>query len=461
MGQKTDTDPEKMPDETYQEPDNGKIEIPEGSEGDGRAALFDEDEDLDEDIEVGEYEEYDSGDDDFEEEDFKDFDDGFEEMFDEDGFAVSYKGKVIKESDGDDDIEESEEGDFIEVPGGGDDIKESDGDDDIKESDGDDDIEEPDEDDDIEESDGDDDIEESDGNDDIEESDGNDDIEESDGDDDIEEPGEGGGIDEDDGFEEDDENDDFDEYDDPDKYDEDDDSEEEGSLGLNLFTILVMLIAAAITTVYFTCNVKTVRVTGSTLYTSREIAEQVISDDTQLRHNSVFLAALYMTPWAPKIPFVENVRVSLDSPDSITITVRDMDIAGYIPYAGKNLYFSADGIVLENSPLTIRNAAFVTGLSITKGEIGSRMEAENAAGLDLVLSALEILRKYELHTESIYLGKTGGVTMYLDQIKVQLGRTDFELKISKIAQIYPYLEGRSGTINMTNYSSSDENIILK
>ena len=452
MGQKTDTDPEKMPDETYQEPDNGKIEIPEGSEGGGRAALFDEDEDLDEDIEVGEYEEYDSGDDDFEEEDFKDFDDGFEEMFDEDGFAVSYKGKVIKESDGGDDIEESEEGDFIEVPGGGDDIKESDGDDDIEESDGDDDIEEPDEDDDIEESDGDDDIEES---------DGNDDIEESDGDDDIEEPGEGGGIDEDDGFEEDDENDDFDEYDDPDEYDEDDDSEEEGSLGLNLFTILVMLIAATITAVYFTCNVKTVRVTGSTLYTSREIAEQVISDDTQLRHNSVFLAALYMTPWAPKIPFVESVRVSLDSPDSITITVRDMDIAGYIPYAGKNLYFSADGIVLENSPLTIRNAAFVTGLSITKGEIGSRMEAENAAGLDLVLSALEILRKYELHTESIYLGKTGGVTMYLDQIKVQLGRTDFELKISKIAQIYPYLEGRSGTINMTNYSSSDENIILK
>ena len=309
MGQKTDTDPEKMPDETYQEPDNGKIEIPEGSEGGGRAALFDEDEDLDEDIEVGEYEEYDSGDDDFEEEDFKDFDDGFEEMFDEDGFAVSYKGKVIKESDGDDDIEESEEGDFIEVPGGGDDIKESDGDDDIEESDGDDDIEEPD---------GDDDIEEPDGDDDIEESDGNDDIEESDGDDDIEEPGESGGIDEDDGFDEDgdiDEDDYIDEYDDPDEYDEDDDSEEEGSLGLNLFTILVMLIAAAITAVYFTCNVKTVRVTGSTLYTSREIAEQVISDDTQLRHNSVFLAALYMTPWAPKIPFVESVRVSLDSPD--------------------------------------------------------------------------------------------------------------------------------------------------
>ena len=249
-----------------------------------------------------------------------------------------------------------------------------------------------------------------------------------------------------------------DEYDEDDEYDE---SDEEGSLALNLLTIFVLLATAAFTAVYFTCTVKTVYVTGNTLYTSREIAEQVISDDTQLRHNSVFLTALYMSPWAPKIPFVESVKVSMESPDTIRIAVRDMDIAGYIPYGGKNLYFSSDGIVLENSPLTIRNAAFVTGLNITKGEIGSRMEAENAAGLSLVLNALEILKKYDLHTESIYLGKTGGVTMYLDQIKVQLGRTDFELKISKIAQIHPYLEGRSGTINMTNYSSADENIILK
>jgi hypothetical protein len=51
--------------------------------------------------------------------------------------------------------------------------------------------------------------------------------------------------------------------------------------------------------------------------------------------------------------------------------------------------------------------------------------------------------------------------MYMGEIKVILGRSDFELKISKIAQILPYLEGRSGTINMTNYTSSDQNIILK
>ena len=243
--------------------------------------------------------------------------------------------------------------------------------------------------------------------------------------------------------------------------DEEMDEDEEGGIGLDLFTFFVLLIAATVSVVYFGCTVRTVHVTGNSLYTSEEIAEMVISDDTQLRHNSVFLAALYMTPFAPQIPFEERVRVEIEAYDTINIVVKDMDIAGFIPFAGKNLYFSADGIVLENSPLTIRNATFVTGVSITEAEKGKKIAAENQAGLDLVLEALSILRKYDLKAESVVLGKTGSVILSLDQIKVQLGRTDYELKISKIAQLYPYLEGRSGTINMTNYSSSDENIILK
>ena len=247
------------------------------------------------------------------------------------------------------------------------------------------------------------------------------------------------------------------------EIDIDDESEdgEEGSLRLNLITVLILLIAAAVTTAYFMCTVRTVHVSGNKLYTSREIADQVISDDTQLRHNTIFLAALYMTPFAPKIPFEESVRVHIESYDTIRIEVRDMDLAAYIPYGGRNLYFSSDGIVLEHSPLIVKSSTFVTGLSVSSAEPGMKMEAENRAGLDLILEALQILGKYEMKADCIVLGKTGSITMYLKHIKVQLGRSDFELKIGKLAQIMPYLEGRSGTINITNYSDADENIILK
>ena len=265
----------------------------------------------------------------------------------------------------------------------------------------------------------------------------------------------------DESYDEDEEDDSEDDSDDDYDEDPDDDESDEGGMGLNLFTFFVLLLAASITAIYFTCTVKTVHVRGNSLYTSEEIAEQVISDDSQLMHNSVFLTLLYMTPKAPRIPFEESVKVSLNSYDTITITVKDMDIAGFIPYAGKNLYFSADGIVLENSPLTVKDATFVTGLSVTGAEIGTKMTADDEVGLSKVLEVLQILRKFQIRTDCVVLTESGSVVMYMGEIKVILGRSDFELKISKIAQILPYLEGRSGTINMTNYTSSDQNIILK
>ena len=273
-------------------------------------------------------------------------------------------------------------------------------------------------------------------------------------------------YDEDDDFVDDDEDDDY-EDDDPDddsaddEDDPDDDESDKGGMGLNLFTLFVLLTAAAITAIYFTCTVRTVHVRGNSLYTGEEIAERVISDDSQLMHNSVFLTVLYMTPWAPRIPFEESVKVSLNSYDEITITVKDMDIAGFIPYAGKNLYFSADGIVLENSPLTVKGATFVTGLSVTGAEIGTKMTSDNEVGLGMVLEVLQILGKFRIETDCVVLTKSGSIVMYMGEIKVILGRSDFELKISKISQILPYLEGRSGTINLVNYTSADQNIILK
>ena len=257
-------------------------------------------------------------------------------------------------------------------------------------------------------------------------------------------------------FEEDEDDEDYEEDD-----DEDDGEEAESLKAWLLFLLVSAVIAGVVCGLSFGCTVKKVYVSGNSLYTSEEIAEQVISDDSFLRHNTVFLTALYMTPFAPQIPFEESVKVSLESYDAIRITVKDMDIGGFIPYTGRNLYFSPGGIILESSPLVVKNATFVTGISVTEAEKGRKMAADNELGLSMVLEALQTLRKYDMKVDCIALTKAGNIVMYFDLIKVQLGKTDFELKISKISQIYPYLEGRSGTIDMTNYTSADQNIILK
>ena len=253
--------------------------------------------------------------------------------------------------------------------------------------------------------------------------------------------------------------------DDYDDYDEDDDEELEEERESNkrwlIFLLVSSLIAAAVLGIYYGCTVRSVTVKGNKLYTSEQIADFVISDDTQLRHNTAFLTLLYHTPFAPRIPFVEKVDVMPTSYDAIEITVTDKELDAYIPYGGRNLYFNADGIVVENSPLTVKGVTYVTGITLNSAEIGMPLSSENSAGLFLVLDALQILRKYEIKAESIVLTQKGSITMFMDDIIVILGRSDFELKIAKIAQLRPYLEGRKGTIDLTNYSSSDQNIILK
>ena len=224
--------------------------------------------------------------------------------------------------------------------------------------------------------------------------------------------------------------------------------------------LIVLIVAGACAAIWWECPVSKVYVQGNSYYTSEEIAEQVIRSDNPLYHNSVFLWARYLLP-GPTIPFEESVRVGLIDPQTVLIKVKDKPLAGYIPYGGRNLYFDASGIVQESSPLTVRGVTYIKGLDISEAERGHRIGSPETAALDQLLDALQTLRKYEISADSILVDDAGSITLYFDEIKVMIGRSDYELKISKIAQIISYLQGRSGTIDMTNYSSADENIILR
>ncbi|MDO5455771.1 MAG: hypothetical protein Q4F25_02510 [Eubacteriales bacterium] len=225
--------------------------------------------------------------------------------------------------------------------------------------------------------------------------------------------------------------------------------------------LVVLLIAGGLGAVWWKCPVTNVYVRGNSYYTSEEIAEKVIRDDNILYRNSVFLMLRYMLPGTPPIPFEEKVSVRLLGPETVVIDVLDKEMAGYIPYAGRNLYFDADGIVKESSPLTVRGVTYVKGLDVSEANFGERIKSEDEGVLELLLTALGTIRKYEISADSILIDSSGSITLYFDEIKILIGRTDYELKISKIAQIMPYMDGRSGTIDMVNYSSADESIILR
>lgn len=231
-------------------------------------------------------------------------------------------------------------------------------------------------------------------------------------------------------------------------------------------SIICALIAAGLLAGCF-CGVRKVYVEGNSLYTGQEIADLVVpteySDDLiyKIRHNVIFLSLLSALPGSNNIPFVKKVNVRPAGYDSVRIAVEEKQLDGYIPYANRNLYFTSDGIVQEISSLTVTGVTYVSGLDVSEAAVGGKIQAEDEDKLVLLLDALQTMKKYNLNADSLLIADNNSIALFFDRVEVDIGRSDYELKISKISQIMPYLDDRSGVIDLTNYNSADENIILK
>lgn len=226
--------------------------------------------------------------------------------------------------------------------------------------------------------------------------------------------------------------------------------------------LVLLLAAAAFAAVFLACPLKTVYVEGNTFYSSDEIANRILADGWPvITHNTVFLTIRRLFPGSSEIPFVESVRVTPVGTDAVRMTVEEKELAGYIPYSGRNLYFAGDGRVQEISPYTVRGITYVGGLNIREADKGALIVPEEKNDLRLVLEALRTLDKYDLHAESLRVTDKGAVDIYLGEIQVKLGKSDYDLKISRLALIYSYLPDRSGLIDLTNFSAADENIVLQ
>ena len=119
-----------------------------------------------------------------------------------------------------------------------------------------------------------------------------------------------------------------------------------------LLLIFSVLLAAGI------FHVDQVEVTGNSYYTEEEITELVMGD----RRNSLYLMAQYGYLGGKEIPFVDNVEVTLVSPDHIKIRVYEKTLIGYVKYMGSNLYFDKDGTVVESSSSVLESVPCIKGL---------------------------------------------------------------------------------------------------
>lgn len=218
-----------------------------------------------------------------------------------------------------------------------------------------------------------------------------------------------------------------------------------------ILSCLLLLFAGGFLYVIQNYKVTTVHVDGNVHYTNEEIMEMVMGG--RFGDNSLFLSLKYRDKGIEGVPFVETMDVDIEAKDTIRITVYEKALAGYVRYLGRYIYFDKDGIVVETSEEETAGIPQVTGLAFDHVILHDKLPLDKPELFDEILNITQQLAKYNLSADRIYFNTNYEVTLYFGEAKIELGENkDIDEKIMKLQYILPDLLGKSGTLDMREYS---------
>lgn len=222
-------------------------------------------------------------------------------------------------------------------------------------------------------------------------------------------------------------------------------------ISLAVFFSLLFLLVGGSFYIIRNYKVTTVYVDGSVHYTNEEIMDMVMGG--RFGDNSLFLSLKYRDKGIEGIPFIEMMDVSIEAKDTIRITVYEKALAGYVKYLGRYIYFDKDGIVVETSEEQTSGIPQVTGLTFDHVILHEPLPVDKPELFDEILNITQQLDKYSLSADRIYFDSAYQVTLYFGDAKVALGdNVDIDEKIMMLQNILPSLLGKSGTLDMREYS---------
>ena len=225
-----------------------------------------------------------------------------------------------------------------------------------------------------------------------------------------------------------------------------------------LITIAVLAILFLIALKLFT--VKKVVVEGNELYDQKTIEDAVLND--KYSWNSLYVYLKYNLKDTKKIPFIDTMSISLDSPHTLHISVYEKGMLGYIyiPGINENAYFDKDGFVVETSSDTVPGVPCIDGISCDKVVLYEKLPIKQTMLKD-ILELTQGLKRQDLVPDSVDYGAQNAPVAKYGNVSVIIGdTTKLTRKIERLKAIMPSLEGQSGTLHLESWTEETTNIVF-
>ncbi len=235
-------------------------------------------------------------------------------------------------------------------------------------------------------------------------------------------------------------------------------------LGIRILMVLLIAVIAVTIAAFLGWRLfvlKNVEIVGNIIYSDEQLEDWILSEDYSWNTLYVMFETRQMED--EEVPFVGSMEVKMLSPTKLEFTVEEKGMLGYVyvPSLGMNAYFDQDGFVVDLSNDIDEEVTKVTGLDVESAELYEKLSLTDESVFKTILTLTQLLQKYDLRPEIIYLSDEGIILSY-GSIQVNLGSdTQLNEKILRLQQILPELEGQTGTLHMDTWSESNNDIHFK
>jgi cell division protein FtsQ len=162
------------------------------------------------------------------------------------------------------------------------------------------------------------------------------------------------------------------------------------------------------------------------------------------------------------IPFVEKYEIEYIDGHSARILVHEKRVTGCVIVMGRYMFFDKDGIVVETADARIEGIPVINGLKFDEIVLFKKLNVQKQSLFDTILELTRLIEKKKFIVNEITFDSNYEVTLYLDNLSVQLGkRINYDEQISALEGILKSIQGRTGVIDMRNYTKENGEVILK
>ena len=210
---------------------------------------------------------------------------------------------------------------------------------------------------------------------------------------------------------------------------------------------------------YNSFRLKEITVEGLSRYTKEEFLNKLESD---VLFGLTPVYCMQDSLSQKSIPFVEKYEIEYTDSHTARIIVHEKRVTGCVVVMGRYMFFDKDGIIVETSDSRLEGIPVITGLKFDEIVLYKKLNVQKQSLFDTILELTRLTEQKGIVTNEISFDSNYEVTLYLDEISVLLGkRTSYDEQINALSGILESLQGRTGIIDMQNYSKENGEVILK